>query len=473
MVDHAVRRSPIASFSQAILGWTTLVLTLAFVLLYGGNSAAYWTLFGFAIIALFVLQCGLTALRGGHRSNARLLGPALLYLAVLIWALLQTWPGMPATWAHPFWDLVPEAPATISATPVSGAHGVLRLATYAMIFWIAIQAAMNAKRAWQFLACFGLFSTALALFGLYAALSGNNPILLDDATSNVSASFVNRNSYATYAAMGLATNLGLYLDLVRSTETPTSSRGSALRAVLERFFSVAWIFLFGAVICLSALLLTASRAGVASGLVAAIIVFVMLRRESSGSKTVWLLAALILGAFITVLSENVLSRVMGAEGGARFVVYPLIIEHLGDRFWLGHGFGAFQDTFRPLAPLEIASAEWDFAHSSYLENLWEMGVPAAILFYGSLFWVAAIILRGALKRRRNRVYPVIATACIAAGALHSLVDFSLQMPATTAAFAFILGLGWAHAWSREDAKSAATATFIRGEVTRKEGPSPP
>jgi hypothetical protein len=277
------------------------------VLFYGGNSPAYWTLFGFAIIALFILQCGLTMARGGHWTNARLAVPALLYLSVLAWGLLQTWPAMPSAWAHPFWELVPDADATISATPVSGGHGVLRLATYAMIFWIALQASMNAKRAWRFLAGFGLFSTALAFFGLYAALSGTNPILLEDASSNVSASFINRNSYALYAAMGLVTNLGLYLDLVRSGSVPSGSQRGALRVFLERFFSVAWIFLFGAVICLSALLLTASRAGVASGLVAAAVVFVMLRRDNGGSRLVWLLAAILLGAFLTVLSENVLT----------------------------------------------------------------------------------------------------------------------------------------------------------------------
>jgi O-antigen ligase len=399
--------------------------------------------------------------RGGHWANARLAVPALLYLSVLVWGLLQTWPAMPSDWAHPFWDLVPGSDATISATPVSGGHGVLRLATYAMIFWIALQASMNAKRAWGFLACFGLFSTALAFFGLYAALSGNNPILQDDASGAVTASFINRNSYALYAAMGLVTNLGLYLDLVRSGSAPSGSRRGALRAFLERFFSVAWIFLFGSVICLSALLLTASRAGVASGLVAAALVFVLLRRDSGGSRIVWLLAAILLGAFVTVLSENVLTRILGQTSEGRFIIFPIIIDHLGDRFWLGHGFGAFQDTFRPLVPLEAASAEWEYAHSSYLENLWEMGVPVALGFYASLAWVAVVIFRGAMNRRRNRVFSVVAFACIVAGALHSLVDFSLQMPATTSMFAFILGIGWAHAWPRETSDAASETTFLR------------
>jgi hypothetical protein len=143
-----------ASISQAVIGWSTLVLTLVFVLLYGGNSPAYWTLFGVVVIALFVLQCGLTmaARRALDERAPCRPGPALSRRPRL--GAVQTWPAMPSAWAHPFWELVPDADATISATPVSGGHGVLRLATYAMIFWIALQASMNAKRAWRFLAAF-------------------------------------------------------------------------------------------------------------------------------------------------------------------------------------------------------------------------------------------------------------------------------------------------------------------------------
>jgi hypothetical protein len=296
-------------------------LTLVFVLLYGGNSPAYWTLFGFAIIALFILQCGLTMARGGHWTNARLAVPALLYLSVLAWGLLQTWPAMPSAWAHPFWELVPDADATISATPVSGGHGVLRLATYAMIFWIALQASMNAKRAWRFLAGFGLFSTALAFFGLYAALSGTNPILLDHASSNVSASFINRNSYALYAAMGLVTNLGLYLDLVRSGSVPSGSRGSPSR--------VSRTLLFGRVD------LPVRRRDLPVGPPAdrepgrrrlrPCRSDHRLRDAAPGQwrlKTCLAIGRDPLGAFLTVLSENVLTRMLGTDKRCPFHHLP-------------------------------------------------------------------------------------------------------------------------------------------------------
>jgi O-antigen ligase len=447
MVEATVRRTPVFSLSQAAIGWATLALVSFSAIFYGANRPSYWTLLGLAVLLLFVLQILLTLIRGGHWANGRLIVPATLYLAVLAWGLLQTMPGLPSSLAHPFWALVPQAEATISATPVAGGHGVFRLATYAMVFWIAVQASMNAKRALWFIRAFALFSALLAVFGLFAVLSGQNPVLGEQATGNVSATFINRNSYALYAAFGLIANLGIYLDMVRSKEAVPASKKSALRGLIERFFAGAWVFLFGAVMCLSALLLTASRAGVASGILATLLLVFLLQRNSPGARMIWLSVAVLLGAFLTVLSENVLTRLSGTgPGEARFTVYREMIENIGDRLLLGHGFGAFQDTFRQHVPLEVASAEWVRAHSSYLENLWEMGLPAALAFYAALTWVAVVILRGAVTRQRNRVFSVVALACIVAGALHSLVDFSLQMPATAAMFAFLLGVGWAHAW---------------------------
>ncbi len=446
-VEHAVQRTVLSSLLQALIGWTTLSLILFVTIFYGGNAPSYWTLMGLAVIALFAMQIALTMIRGGHRANGRLLVPAVLYLTALSWGLVQTLPGLPEAWAHPFWALAPDATPTISGATIAGAHGVFRLTAYAMVFWIAVQASINAQRALWFLKAFAIFSSLMALFGLFAVISGENLVLGEQATQNVSATFVNRNSYALYATFGLLTSLGVYLYMIRSRDVVPDTRISALRGLIERFFSGAWVFLFGAVVCLSALLLTVSRAGIASGLLATLVLVVLLQRNSAGSRAIWVSATVLLGAFITVLSENVLTRFSGTGAGEmRFVIYREMQAHLGDRLMLGHGFGAFQDTFRPYVPFEAASAEWSMAHSSYLENLWEMGLPAALAFYAALLWVAVVILRGAMIRKRQRIYSVVAFACLIAGGLHSLVDFSLQMPATSATFAFLLGVGWAHAW---------------------------
>ncbi|MDJ1007874.1 MAG: O-antigen ligase family protein [Paracoccaceae bacterium] len=448
MVEYAVRRSPPLSLAQGAIGWATLAVVLVLVVFYGGNAPVYWTLLAVLVIPLFSAQLLLGLIRGMPTHAPRLVAPALFYFAALAWGLLQTLDILPSAWGHPFWGSVPGDTATVSATPAAGQHTVLRFATYAMVFWIAAQAAINATRALAFLKGFAIFSLGLAAFGLWAVVSGVNPVLGEQATSNVSATFINRNSYATYAAFGLVANLGVYLHLVRARGAEGDSRHRALRTLIERFFSGAWVFALGAAVCLSALLLTASRAGVAAGLVGLVVLVIVFRRDRRRASAVWLSLLVLLGAFATALSENVFSRIVATDSDLRFVVYREMLANLDARLLLGHGLGAFQDTFRPLVPLEAAATDWTRAHSSYLENLWELGLPAALAFYIALAWVAAVLLRGSLIRRRNRLYPIVAMVFVVIGGAHSLVDFSLQMPAAAALFAFVLGIGWAHAWPK-------------------------
>jgi hypothetical protein len=57
-----------------------------------------------------------------------------------------------------------------------------------------------------------------------------------------------------------------------------------------------------------------------------------------------------------------------------------------------------------------------------------------------------VCLMGAL-RRRQRQLPALVFAVVAVAILHSLVDFSLQMPAIGFVASALLGVGWAHAFN--------------------------
>ncbi|NBQ28912.1 MAG: hypothetical protein EBU18_13325, partial [Rhodobacteraceae bacterium] len=83
------------------------------------------------------------------------------------------------TMHHPAWQDFAAEHGYISAAPTAGGHFVLRLAAYALIFWIAVQSTRNRKRAQHFMRAIALFSGALAFFGLAAAFTGHNPILAD------------------------------------------------------------------------------------------------------------------------------------------------------------------------------------------------------------------------------------------------------------------------------------------------------
>lgn len=451
MSERALSSDPgqfVATRLQAGIAWITLALVLVSALALGANRPAAWVLLVLAVVLLFAGQLILDLMTSLDLPASRVAGPALLYLSALGWALLQIWPGLFPQWADPAWQLVPEALPRISSDPVAGAHSLMRLALYGMIFWIIVRAATHAKRAKAMLVTIAFFSTGLAAFGLFAALIGWNPVLGEDATGRVSATFVNRNSYATYAIFGLLANLGLYLSRIPTAPDDEVPASIWLRDFLEAFFSGGWVFAVGFFLCLAATLLTESRAGVAAAVVG-LSVFALAKFRSrrvrnpwtAGSVLVFLVAA---GAF---LSSDVGTRLSSTGSDeARFEIYGALIDGIAERPWTGHGIGAFEDSFRRLVPPGQAAQDWDYAHSSYLENGYEFGVIGAAVFYGALLWTAVVILRGVLTRRRNRVFSCVALGCLAAAAFHALFDFSLQMPATASLFAVILALGWAQSF---------------------------
>ena len=97
----------------------------------------------------------------------------------------------------------------------------------------------------------------LAAAGIAWAFTGNNPILGEDATSSVSATFVGRNAYATYAILGLVANIALYMER-SAAGLRAAGGGQELRDTLETFFGGAWIFALGALACCSAILFSQS-----------------------------------------------------------------------------------------------------------------------------------------------------------------------------------------------------------------------
>ena len=96
----------------------------------------------------------------------------------------------------------------------------------------------------------------------------------------------------------------------------------------------------------------------------------------------------------------------------------------------------------------------DIAHSTPLETVVEVGIPAAIVAFAIVLLPWWICLRGALTRRRAQRYlPAAAFAVAGVAILHSTVDFSLQIPAIGFVTSAMLGLGWAQAFGRRERSS--------------------
>jgi O-antigen ligase len=83
---------------------------------------------------------------------------------------------------------------------------------------------------------------------------------------------------------------------------------------------------------------------------------------------------------------------------------------------------------------------WDFAHSTILEIAVEMGVPIAMMIVCAAIVSLYILARGALRSKGKSRGSFAAIAGIATLTyLHSLIDFSLQIPGFFIVFWILLG----------------------------------
>lgn len=437
---------------QAAVGWTALCLTLASAVPLGANRPVSWLALSAAAFLLALWQLGIDLREKWPQQQVIWLLPAAIaWVAVIVWALMQVAPDA-GSWRHPAWDLLEGSAGrgalnSISADPAAGVLLVPRLAAYGCLFWIAVRAARDRDRAAAMIRLIAAWSALLALYGVAAAAFGIAAIR-GGGTGGVSATFVGRNSYATYAIFGALANLASVLS-IGGMEAPEDRR-RAVRDLLEGFSSGGWIFVLGLAVCSVALAATQSRAGVVAGLFG---LGLMLSAHSRGSRAGGRIAVAASGAvvvFVAVIAgSDVAARLLSTSGEeGRFAVYGLVTEGIAARPLLGHGLGAFQDVFRAYVPVELAFAEWDLAHDSYLENAFELGLPAAALLYFAIGLVVWRVWRGTVERQRDRIFPCLALGCAGAAALHAVFDFSLQIPAVAALFAFLLGLGWTQSFRR-------------------------
>lgn len=449
------------SVVQQALGWSVLAVVGVAILHNGAVTALSWHLMCLVTLMIFVVQVGLDLASGWSRPARAVVVPAVLFIALLAWLLVQSgpapWPGV----AHPAWDAAPEGAApAISAYPDAGWPLVMRFICYAMVFWVAMRSATSAAAgAFAYIQGIALFSTALATYGIVSVVMGYNLLLNAEETEGVvRASLWNRNTYATVAVFGVLANMTAFVTAISARRHREGIFG--LRDFLETFFSRAWINAFGALIGLGALTMTVSRGGAAAGIVGAVVLVFALRRRSTGGSIGALAIPVVLFAFAALfMSSGVIERLNTETAAARPEVYTQVIAGILDRPVLGHGAGAFAEAFRPYMPASQGAWHWERAHSSYLENAFEFGLPAAGLLYLTLALVAWRLVGGARTRKHHVGAPALALGCLAAAAVHSVVDFSLQIPAVSALFAAIIGIGWG--------QSFPTRTSARGAMADK------
>ena len=418
--------------------------------------------------------------RAARVAARRVRGPALLFLLVCAYAAFQAVPGLPPWLANPYWRLpagmlgvVPYD--SISVDPAATATALMRLLTYGAIFWLCLQSFRTVEQADRAMFAIALAAAAYSAYGLLMHLSGAGLILwypkwahLDSVTGT----FPNRNHFATYTGLGLLCALAY---IARQLGAALNRRGRLVELFLHprprHFVIVATV-----PICLLGLVLSLSRAGSFSTLLACLVFLAGLAAHASGRRTLWLAVLVaflaVAGLYIAIASAGLLERLaLLFDPDAmeqRFPAYRLMLGAIADFPWLGFGYGTFEDVFKIYRAPPVVDY-FDAAHSTYLENAIELGLPAATALWLSIGWLGLTGLRAFRSRRSAWIYGWAATCATLLVGIHAAFDFSLQIPAVAIVYAAILGIGCGQSWSTERRPHRLPARAARPRTAPRPG----
>ena len=457
--------------TSIIFGCFVLTLIVA-PFWFGGVAPLNWGLNLAWLSALVAAYEALLIARGAPHPVApgRVIFAIAPVALVCLWVGLQSirWPGeltLGDTFAQPIWALAAQAlqrdpAASLSVDPERTWRALLRLLAACATFWLALQLCRNKDRARQLIAAIALAGLAYATYGIVAFFVFPQTILWFSKTSYVdvlTSTFVNRNSYATYAGIGLLASLTLaFRHVLGATPSETSGFGRRAARVMSSVIGRGGIWIGCGAIIGMALVLTGSRGGIASSLFAIIAMLIVLpvrHSRNAGAAglaifvTVFIIAAVLFG-FGDIFADRLAA--VGLSSDDRLAVYQLTLLSIFDSPLRGFGYGTFESVFPWYrdASLSIVG-HWDLAHNTYVEMFQGLAILPAALFFAAIVWLGWLCLRAVLNRQSSATAPLCAVGATVLVALHAMVDFSMQIQAIALTWSALLGAGVAQSWSRQ------------------------
>ena len=430
-------------------GYLLMGLVVLSPIPFGSNPPFFWTLSGL-IVGLGTAAYFLVALSGGQELRvplARLRIYIVLWLALAFWLCVQALPL--GTILGPFQFQLADGSMlesmSLSLAPDSTLLMLVRNTSYALLFLLAVQAGANGSRArliltvifWGIVAHAGFSLIQLTQLG-DTSLGFPKTAYLGVATGT----FINRNSFATFLAVGLTLGAGLIPGLILAPKARNQRPGDTTFKVILQFA--------GMFVILVALLATQSRMGLFAGLVGAFVVMLLILSRlprAAISIPVAVLVALVLGVGATwFYGQGVLTRALDLNDSTvgRLDLYQQVMAMIELRPWLGYGGGAFDVAFPAFfgPPLNL-SIVYSKAHSTYLTLVTELGLVAALLpmILVGLIFVRMVWAQFAASEINGP--RIAALGAVIVVAIHSTVDFSLEIQANAYLLSALGGVGLA------------------------------
>lgn len=274
---------------------------------------------------------------------------------------------------------------------------------------------------------------------------------------SASGTYINHNHFAGLLEMVLPLALMLALYYAQKSRRPSArSRGEFFPDLGHPDLLKCLLLLLASTVIFLGVVFSFSRMGIISMLASlialALAVWTGRRRYPQPAGFILLLlfggavAAVWLGAGPVVRDFEALSRGDPLERGTegRRALWADTLKLIGAHPFAGSGLGCFEIAFTRFQSVEL-DYTIDHAHNDYLEFAAELGIPAAAVLFGALFWLVARSLQAGMLARSGLSRAHALGAFGGAGALlvHGLADFNLQIPANALVFSILLGLGYA------------------------------
>lgn len=454
---------------RRIVFYGLLVLIALAPLPFGSNRPWAWSILSLwvgVLVLLDAVAAGFDPVRGESRFMRRIALPLLLFLPVIIWIILQATPDIFTNIAHPIWSEVSAQlgqllPSYVTICPEMTWDALMVLLTYAGVFWLAARHGRDRKNASVMLKFFVIVSTCFAIYGLAVYFGRWETVLWYDKTSylgDLTSTFINRNSYATYAGLGVTSSIAIVVSAFARRLDVATDRRALSRQISNWMSASVWLPVLATITNATALMLTNSRAGFVSAIVGLVTVMVclfigrILPRTIATRSVVAIISLLIAGFWLSgdVLEERF--ETAGRDQVVRLTVYSQVVSGIERSPIAGYGYGVFESGFRQFKRPEIARVNWDLAHNTYLEFGFGTGLAALMLILGTFVAFFVQNLRGIVIRSRGQIYPVLGVSSCLIVAAHSFTDFSVQIPAMGISFVFLFALGWSQCWSSRSEK---------------------
>ena len=281
---------------------------------------------------------------------------------------------------------------------------------------------------------------------LYAILSIKGIVVWNPSPASVSGTYVNRNHLAGLLEMTIPLGIGLFfykMHRSRPNKTWQQKMRNLSELVMERQAQI----LIMTAIMFGVLLMTSSRGGVFSLLVAFLLVgtYARIKRKfSRGAKLLpWVLG-------ITVLSsiwfgvESLSNRIVrGGIDQLRLEVYAISLTMAADYPLLGAGNGLWEESFTQYRDNTTGTLRFDHAHNDYLEIFVGQGIIGIVLLGSAI----VLILRNHIAAFRRREEPLALGASfgvlvgVFSICVHGAFDFNFQIAGNVILLSTIASLG--------------------------------